>query len=243
MNASATKTVRELALENPNATRLFETLGIDYCCNGSKTLGEACATAKLSMDEVLKRLQQAEAVAAERSGTGQRDWRKATLTSLIEHITRTHHAYVRQELPRIGQMLEKVVAKHGPNHPEVAEVDKVFRALAEELGGHLLKEEQILFPYITQAEACKAKSGAPPPSSCFGSVQNPIRMMMFEHDNAGAALRELRQLSGDYRAPADACATYQALYQALAALEADLHQHIHLENNLLFPRAVALEGS
>jgi regulator of cell morphogenesis and NO signaling len=192
------------------------------------------------MEEVVKRLQQAEAVAAER--TGEKDWRQATLTSLIEHITRTHHAYVRQELPRIGQMLEKVVAKHGPNHPEVVEVAQVFRALAEELGGHLLKEEQILFPYITQAEACKAKSGAPAPSSCFGTVQNPIRMMMFEHDNAGAALRELRQLSGDYTAPADACATYQALYQALAALEADLHQHIHLENNLLFPRAVALEG-
>jgi regulator of cell morphogenesis and NO signaling len=230
MSATMSKTVRELALENPGATRVFEQLGIDYCCGGQTPLEDACAAAKVSVDEVLAKLE----AQTRAPGSGE-DWQKEPLARLIEHINRTHHAFVRSESARIRALLEKVCGVHGGNHPELLQVNAAFQALTEELSSHLMKEEQILFPYILGAE-----QGAAPPA-CFGSVQNPIRMMMFEHDNAGSVLRELRRLTGDYTAPADACISYQTLFQALLGFEADLHQHIHLENNILFPRAMALE--
>ena len=229
----ATRTVRELALEIPNATRIFEQLGIDYCCGGQKSLEEACSTAHLRVDDVLASLEKGERQAGQTS-TG-KDWQTAPLADLIEHIVSTHHAYVKQEVPRLEKLLDKVCGVHGQNHPELQQVRETFRDLGQELASHLMKEEQILFPYLAQAEAGQA------PHSCFGTVQNPIRMMMFEHDNAGTALRQMRSASANYTAPADACISYQTLYQALQAFEADLHQHIHLENNILFPRAVAME--
>lgn len=235
MSATVTKTVRDFVLENPAATRIFEQLGIDYCCGGQKPLDEACSAAHVSIDDVLASLQAANSNA----GAG-RDWQTAPLSELIDHITRTHHAFVRSEAPRILALLDKVCAKHGENHPELRQLRDIFSALAEELTSHLMKEEQILFPYLVQFEATSS-SGAPAPHSCFGTVQNPIRMMMFEHDNAGGALREMRKLTSDYAVPADACISYRTLYEALKGFEADLHQHIHLENNVLFPRAIALE--
>lgn len=229
------KTVREFALENPSATRIFEQLGIDYCCGGQKPLDEACNAAHVKLDDVLARLE-----AATQSAQSDIGWQSKPLSALITHIVHTHHAFVRSESPRILSLLDKVGSKHGANHPELHQVHEVFEGLATELDSHLMKEEQILFPYIVQAEA-SATSGAPAPHSCFGTVQNPIRMMMFEHDNAGGALREMRQLTNDYTVPADACVSYQTLYDAIKGLEADLHQHIHLENNILFPRAIAME--
>ena len=237
MTTIATKTVREVALENPAATRLFEQLGIDYCCGGHKPLDEACAAASVPVEKVLAQLEEAANAHGRQPG---KDWQQESLTALIEHITNTHHVFVRTEAPRILALLEKVCGVHGANHPELHQVREQFSALAQELGNHLLKEERILFPYVAGAEQQLA-SGAKAPASCFGSVQNPIRMMMFEHDSAGQVLRELRRLTNNYAVPGDACISYQTLYQALQGFEADLHQHIHLENNILFPRALALE--
>ncbi len=238
MTATATKTVRELALEIPSATRIFEQLGIDYCCGGHKSLHEACVSARVSIDEVLSQLQAAGRQAS--SAAGRKDWQQAPLAQLIGHIVTTHHEYVKIEVPRLEKLLAKVCSVHAQNHPELLEVQGTFGELGQELSAHLMKEEQILFPYIVQAEA-SVNGGQAAPHSCFGTVQNPIRMMMFEHDNAGNALRQIRATSKDFAIPADACISYQTLYQVLQAFEADLHQHIHLENNILFPRALALE--
>ena len=233
MPITAAKTVRELAVEVPNATRVFEKLGIDYCCGGHKPLEEACAGAKVSVDEVLRALEQG--VDATTAGPN-RDWNAAPLGELVEHIVNKHHAYVKSETPRLQALIAKVVGVHGKNHPELERVQIAFSELANELAAHLMKEEQILFPYLKQMAG---GNGCGP--SCFGTVQNPIRMMMFEHDNAGAKLREMRSATNHYALPADACFSYATLFSALGEFEQDLHQHIHLENNILFPRAIALE--
>lgn len=234
---TATKTVRDFAVENPNATRVFERYGIDYCCGGHKALSEACTAANVSLDDVLKSIDE---TASTVSGE-QKDWSKESLTALVEHINSTHHAYVKSEVPRLLQLIEKVVKAHGTNHPELNRVQQIFSDLGQELFMHLMKEEQILFPYVVQAER-SSKTGEGVPPSCFGTVQNPVRMMMMEHDSAGVALRELRDITSDYAVPGDGCISYKTLYGALEAFEKDLHQHIHLENNILFPRAIELEG-
>jgi regulator of cell morphogenesis and NO signaling len=237
MTIATTKTVGEIAAETPNATREFEKLGIDYCCGGSRTLGEACAEAKISVDEALARLEKS---LASTQPSDNKDWQKQPLADLIDHLKGTHHAFVREESARIGALAAKVVGVHGKNHPELLQVQEVFSDLGAELSVHLMKEEQVLFPYIVRMEE-SALAGEPAPPATFGTVVNPVRMMMQEHDGAGDALRALRAITNDYRVPEDACISYRTLYQALQGFEADLHQHIHLENNILFPRAVAME--
>ena len=238
MNATTAKTVRELALEFPNATRVFEKLGIDYCCGGNKSLEEACATTKLSADEVMDSLELAEQASQARQK--ERNWQVEPLADVIAHIKSTHHKYTREELARLGPLLDKVCSVHGKNHPELERVRSSFRGLAQELTTHLMKEEMVLFPYIERMEetVIQKEPLLPPP---FGSVENPVTMMMHEHDSAGEALRAMRQSSAGYTPPGDACISYQTLYKTLAGLEADLHLHIHLENNILFPRAIAME--
>jgi regulator of cell morphogenesis and NO signaling len=236
MTLAATRTVGEIAAEMPNATREFEKLGIDYCCGGSRTLGEACADANISIDEALARLQKSTSAPLE-SGN---DWQNQLLADLIAHITSTHHVFVREECPRIEALATKVVGVHGKNHPELLQVQGVFTALSAELNVHLMKEEQILFPYVLRMEECTLAGEAAPPA-VFGAVVNPVRMMMQEHDGAGDALRSLRAITSDYKVPDDGCISYRTLYSALQGFESDLHQHIHLENNILFPRAVAME--
>ena len=238
MAIATTNTVGELAVEIPNATREFEKLGIDYCCGGSRTLGEACAEAKISVDEALERLQKSMTAAAPSAG---QDWQNQPLADLIGHITSTHHVFVREECPRIEALAAKVASAHDKNHPELLQVQELFAALAEELRVHLMKEEQVLFPYVSRMEE-SVLSGEPVPPAMFGTVVNPVRMMMQEHDGAGDVLRSLRAVTNDYALPEDACISYRTLYQALEGFEADLHQHIHLENNILFPRAVAMEA-
>ncbi|HMD98182.1 MAG TPA: iron-sulfur cluster repair di-iron protein [Terriglobia bacterium] len=238
MSISAEKTVRELALENPAATRVFEKLGIDYCCGGSQSLEEACRAANLPIGDVVGSLKAAEqAVPAARPN---RDWQEEPLADLIAHIQSTHHKYVREELARLEPLFEKVCSVHGKNHSELLAMHATFQGLAEELTMHMMKEERVLFPYIARMEESVIQKEPVLPAP-FGSVQNPVAMMIHEHDSAGNALRALRESSDGYSAPPDACVSFRTLYQALAAFEADLHQHIHLENNILFPRAVALE--
>jgi regulator of cell morphogenesis and NO signaling len=240
MSVTVEKTVRELALENLAAPRVFEKLGIDYCCGGNKPLSEACRAANIPLDDVLDALEMAEH--STRNAQKERNWNDAPLADLIAHISTTHHQFTRQELARIPALLDKVCSVHGKNHPELTTIREIFRSLAEELTTHLMKEEMILFPHVMQMEeASIAKEPALP--APFGAVQNPISMMEHEHDDAGNALRAMRKASGGYSAPSEACVSYQALYHALLEFETDLHRHIHLENNILFPRAIAMENT
>jgi regulator of cell morphogenesis and NO signaling len=238
MTVATEKTVRELALESPAATRVLEKLGVDYCCRGDQTLEQACRAANLSIEQVLASL---EAVKQTPSPASDLDWQRESLADLIAHINRTHHKFVRETVARLGPLFQKVCDAHGKNHPELLRMKATFDDLTQELTMHLMKEEMVLFPYVIRLEEAVIQDEpvVPPP---FGTVQNPVSMMRHEHDSAGIALRVLREASGGYTPPPDACASYQALYQALAEFEADLHQHIHLENNILFPRAVKMEG-
>jgi regulator of cell morphogenesis and NO signaling len=234
MNAelSLDKSVGQLVAEHPARSRVFEKLGIDYCCGGKLALGEACARKSLDPKHVLAELESADSQAMLQDGP---DPTAISLTELCEHIVARHHEYLRTELPRIAQMSNKVASRHGDHYPWLIELDAVFKALEEELTLHMMKEEQILFPAIRDLEA-----GRPAQSSCGGHLAAPIAMMEHEHDDAGRALERMRELSGGYKPPADACNTFLALLDALAVLETDLHQHIHKENNVLFPKAMAL---
>jgi len=237
MTAIAEKTVRELALESSSATRVFEKLGIDYCCGGDKPFDEACRAAGLSVEQVQAALDAAWQQAAP---SAEKSWQVEPLTDLIAHIKATHHVFVRQEIARLTPLLEKVCSVHGEKHPELFQIRRVFADLAQELTSHLMKEEMVLFPFIERMEeAVFAHEPVVPPP--FGTVANPVSMMEHEHDNAGIALKVMRKASNGYTAPEGACASYQALYTALAEFEGDLHQHIHLENNILFPRALKME--
>jgi len=238
MSVITEKTVRELVLENVVATRVFEKLGIDYCCGGNQTLELACHAANISVDQVLKSLEEAQHSSP--ANSKDRNWQTEPLGDLVSHITTTHHKYTRNEIARLGPLFAKVCSVHGNNHPELLQLRDIFAALSQELTVHLMKEEMVLFPYIVRMEeAVMEKTPILPPP--FGTVENPVAMMEHEHDSAGRALHALREISQGYTAPADACISYQTLYKALAELEADLHEHIHLENNILFPRAVEME--
>jgi len=238
MSVTTEKTVRDLALEQPGAARIFETLGIDYCCGGKQSLEQACRAANVSVGKVLGALEAAHQ--SESAASKDVDWQTAPLGDLISHIKSTHHKYTTAEIARLGPLFDKVCSVHGERHPELSKLRATFRGLAQELGTHMLKEEMMLFPYIERMEESVIQKEPILPSP-FGSVQNPVSMMEHEHDSAGNALRDLRATSNGYAAPSDGCVTYQTLYKTLEEFEADLHQHIHLENNILFPRAIALE--
>jgi regulator of cell morphogenesis and NO signaling len=239
MSVHVTSTVRELAVTVPGATRVFERVGIDYCCGGGRTLADACQTFRVPVDEVMRSLE--DAAQAVKPGDQVIDWQAESLASLSAHIINTHHVFTRQELARLEGLLDKVCSRHGENHPELRQVQGLFLTLKQDLLPHMLKEEQVLFPYVIRLEEAVNKARDVPPPF-FVTVQNPVRMMMTEHDTVGDLLREMRAATGNYAAPPDACISYQTFYQALAEFEADLHQHIHLENNILFPRAVEMES-
>jgi regulator of cell morphogenesis and NO signaling len=241
MNLDGARTVRELAIEIPNATRTFEKLGIDYCCGGSRSLSDACSHAHVPLEQVVTELEQGFDFKPG-AKSAEQEVANGTLVQLVEHIVGTHHVYVKQELPRLQQLLKKVVAVHGGVHPELARIQQVFQGLSAELSSHMMKEEHILFPYIVALENA-VSNGRPKPLPAFGTVSNPVHMMELEHDSAGGALKEISALSSNYGPPEGACFSYRTLYAALKEFETDLHQHIHLENNILFPRAIALESA
>ncbi len=232
----ATQTVREIALEQPSSMRVFEQYGIDYCCGGRKPLAEACAAGKVEVDAVIAALESAAGTPA----PAVEDWQLRSMEELAAHIVATHHAYVKRELPRLAVLAQKVVHRHGETRAELPAIQAALATLDEELTLHLAKEETILFPYIVKLERARSNKAAMP-SSCFGTVAHPIQMMIQEHDAAGALLAEMRRLSGNFTTPADACPTFHAFYDGLIEFEQDLHQHIHLENNILFPRAIEVE--
>ena len=238
MSGMADRTVREVALENPAATRVLERFGIDYCCGGNQLLEQACAKAGATGADVLDSLEIHEETA--RAARQVHDWQSEPLSDLVAHIENTHHKYTREEIVRLSALLEKVCTVHGKNHPELYEIQSTFSGLVQELTTHMMKEEMVLFPYMVRLEEAVIQKEPVLPAP-FGTVRNPVAMMEHEHDSAGNALRAMRKASKEFLTPADACVSYQALYKALEAFEADLHQHIHLENNILFPRAIAME--
>lgn len=236
MQIAFSDSVKDLALALPGSTRVFEKFGIDYCCGGERSLAEACARARVEPNFIVGKLAQ-----LEQTPLPTVNWVEAPLTRLIEHILNKHHVFTRAELTRLETLFVKVCAKHGAFQPALLKAEALLQALRDELLPHMQKEERVLFPYVKQAEEA-VSIGRPLPIAPFGTVQNPVRMMMREHDTAGEMLREMRRLTNGYALPDEACASWRALYQGLQELEADLHEHIHLENNVLFPRALTLEA-
>ncbi len=228
------RTVGELVTERLSRSKIFEEYGIDYCCNGNIPLTQACAEKGLNADEVIERLHKADETTPPEK---EADWNAASLTDLADHIERTHHVYLRDVLPRLIDLMEKVREAHCKRHGELADVQRTFMALKDELEMHMMKEEQVLFPMIRAME----KGDVSATAHC-GGLDNPIRVMEHEHEYAGNALARLRDLTGGYVPPEDACPSYRAMLDALTELEFDLHQHIHKENNILFPRASLREA-
>ncbi len=239
MQTLTTKTIREIALEAPATTRVFEEFKIDYCCGGRKSLDEACAAAGLDPIMVSEKIN---AVLTDKSAHEASELEKRSASELIDHIIAKHHIFTVQELERLVPLMEKVCMRHGEQHPELFKLQSVLSALAGSLVPHMRKEEAVLFPYIQTLES-SAKGNSPVAASHFGSVENPIRMMMVDHEEDGERLRVMREIAADYTLPEGACPSYTALYAGLQDLERDLHRHIHLENNVLFPAAVDLERS
>lgn len=223
------RTVGELVAEDPNLSRVFQKHSIDFCCQGGRTLGEACSSRKVDLSTLLEDLQQASADPVEHSGNPS----ELPLPEMIDHIVDHHHGFLRQELPRLGVMALRVAQVHGGHTPSLVEVEEVFRGLAEELQDHMEKEELILFPAIRRL--CQEESVPMP-------LDAPVNRMMVEHDDAGRALTRLHELTHAFSPPPEACNTYRALFAGLAELEDDLQRHIHLENSVLFPSALGLQA-
>ncbi len=235
-----TKTVAEIAAGSLAAVRVFERFGIDYCCGGKRPLDEVCLEKGLDIPDVQRELDAA--TTAQSAGPG-RDWTTEPLRELIAHIVASHHEYLKRELGPLGDRVakvEKVYSARPEAVTRVAGLSSVFQALSSELLMHLRKEEMILFPAIESYEAA-VEAKRPLPALPFGRVANPIRMMEVEHASAGDALARLRQITRDFEVPDYACVTYKAMLDGLRELEQDLHMHIHLENNVLFPRTLTLE--
>jgi regulator of cell morphogenesis and NO signaling len=231
MNTDRESLVRDIAAEHPQSVRVFEAHGIDYCCGGRRRLEEACRAANIAVETVLEELHQPPAV-----DQPDRNWNQASLADLAGHIVEKHHGFVRQESPRLTALAAKVRSKHGSAHPELVTLEEIFNDLAAELEMHMLKEERILFPMIKRLE--EASRSAPSSASAFRGVEFPIRQMISEHDGAGELLSRIRSETAQFSVPSDACPSFRALYHGLEEFERDLHRHIHLENNILFPRAM-----
>ncbi len=226
---SINQTLGDVVNTVPGSARVLEAFGLDYCCKGRRPLDEACATAGVDPDAVIAALDR---VGSEPAS----DWMGMTSSELADHIESTHHAYLHTELPRLETLSEKVAATHAGRHPELLEVQKTCTEIRQDLEPHLTKEERVLFPIIREL----ANSPTAAASRC-GTVRNPVSMMMAEHEVTGDLLAKLRVTTDGYQVPSNGCASYQALYEGLAQLEADTHLHIHKENNILFPSAIELE--
>ncbi len=221
-------TLGQLVADRPARSRVFDKLGIDFCCGGKKSLDEACRDKGLDPQSVLQVLLASEDVAAGPTGGGLVDAARMSLTELCDHVEQTHHAYLKDELPRLHAMARKVASVHGERCPWMRDVLEIFEPFMEEMIHHMEKEEGLLFPLIRELEA-----------GADADVAGPIRAMEQEHDEAGDALARMRALTDDFTPPLGACNTFRATLDALAELESDMHQHVHKENNVLFPRAIS----
>ncbi|HMF99317.1 MAG TPA: iron-sulfur cluster repair di-iron protein [Vicinamibacterales bacterium] len=227
-------TIGDIVALDFRAAAVFEQFGIDFCCGGRRSVAEACRSAAVNPQDV-----EAAIEALPPDAASEFDVRVWPLDRLIDHIVTMHHGYVRSSMPTIQQYLARLVEVHGQRHPELMNVAAAFDAIAAEMSHHMLKEEHVLFPYVRELEAQAGTCGRR--LSPFGTVENPIRMMEREHRDAADALQAIRDLTHGYAAPDDGCTTYRVCMAELTRFERDLHQHVHLENNVLFPRAIALE--
>ena len=236
MKFTTQNTLADIVKSDFRAARVFENYNLDFCCKGNRALSDACSEKRLDADAILNEVNTVLTDAPLDKSAD--DWE---IDELANHILNTHHVYTKKMLPIIFAHSQKVSEVHGKNHPEVVEIAEIFSRVHDELNSHMMKEEKMLFPFIlsmAEAEKNNTQSAAPP----FGSVSGPISVMEREHVEAGDGFFRIRELSSNYTAPEDACSTYKVLYQELNEFENDLHRHIHLENNILFPRAIELES-
>jgi len=227
----------DIVISDLRTAAVLSGFGLDYCCGGQRTLVEACEARSIDPNDVLSALAAlGPATATDQPPT---EWRE--LDTLTRYIVETHHRYVKDSVAAINASLDKLVAAHGTRHPELSDIRTIFRALGDDMASHMMKEESLLFPAIDEL-ARNQREGGPHRPGVFATVLHPVRMMEDDHQEAGLLLARLRALSGgNYDPPADACGTYRACFAELRRFEEDLHRHIHLENNVLFPGALELE--
>ena len=235
---TSTQSIREIVTQYPSSAEVFHRFDIDLCLQADLSLEEACEELQLSVDQVLEKLDDSEAL--ERGGPPL-DPATLSLARLVKHIVRIHHHGVRQELPRLAEMASKVAAKRGDRAPELHRVAELIEQLHGEMYAHIQKEEQVLFPFISQMDQ-ESIVAYPPSHACFRSVANPIFLMEQEHESADHIVAELVRLTNQFEPPSWACATHIALLSGLREFDADLRRHVHLENDVLFPRAIQLEA-
>jgi regulator of cell morphogenesis and NO signaling len=234
----AATSLRDIVLEDFRTVQVFERHGLDFCCKGDRSLADACVAKGIDIALVEHEL---EAVTIGRN-SGDPRFNNWSMKVLADYIVENHHNYVRSVSPSLLTNTKKVAAVHGANHPEMIRVSELAQTMMDELDGHMRREEEVLFPYIIFLEH-SINQQLPTPPSPFGSVRNPINMMMAEHESAGAALEEIRNLTSNYAVPEDACTTFRVTLQQLEEFGQDLHQHVYLENTILFPKAMKLEAS
>lgn len=228
--------VKDIITTNIKAAHVFEKHGIDFCCNGNRPLKEACDEKNINIEVILSELDSV-MISEEQEDKRFETW---DLKFLIDYIVNNHHSYVKNAIPQMMPHLEKVAFKHGNKYPELENIKSLFEDVAEEMISHMHKEETILFHIIRYLVDCK-KFNERPKMSGFKTVRNPIDMMEAEHTNAGGAMEKIRELTNNFTLPADACNTFKLTYKELEDFEKDLHIHVHLENNILFPKAIKLE--
>ncbi|MCB9203089.1 MAG: iron-sulfur cluster repair di-iron protein [Flavobacteriales bacterium] len=228
--------VGEIVADNYKTASIFKSNNIDFCCKGNRSIAEVCEKQEINTKELIDSLIES----ANTTDSGSSDFNSWSLDLLIDYIEKKHHAYVEQKIQEIIPFLTKVTTVHGGRHPELHEINKLFTEASQELTQHMKKEELILFPFIKQLENAK-KNNQTAENPHFGTVENPIEMMKYEHDTEGERFRKIAQLTDNYTPPQDACTTYKVTFLMLQEFEEDLHHHIHLENNILFPKAIELE--
>jgi regulator of cell morphogenesis and NO signaling len=237
MNIQENQIIGELVAQDYRTASIFKKYGVDFCCQGNRTISDACKTKKIDGQLVVADLN-----ALKQSVTDQAtDYKSWPIDLLADYIEKKHHRYVEEKTQEIKPYLQKICSVHGDRHPELFEINEHFNATAGELAAHMKKEEFILFPYVRKMAKAKhedIKLDAPH----FGTVQNPIQMMMNEHTTEGERFRKIEELSNNYTPPQDACNTYRVTFALLNEFEQDLHLHIHLENNILFPKAIEIEN-
>lgn len=229
-------TIGEIVTEDFRKADVFSKYGLDFCCGGAKLLKEACEEKGIDEKEVETALKEVESQAKNR----QQDFNRWDLDFLVDYILNIHHKYVKESVTMLYDVSGKVANVHGENHPEVVKIAALFETIAKELDAHMLKEETLLFPTIKKLAVAKRENTGTGPSSS-GSVENTIKTLESEHVTVGGSMDKINRLSHGYTTPEDACSSYRALYNKLDEFEQDLHRHIHLENNILFPKAILLE--
>ena len=237
MENNLTFTVGEIVAKDFRTASVFSKYGIDFCCGGNETLEGACKKQSVDVAKLQKELDE-----AVRSKGENIDFNSWSLKLLADYIEETYHTYIREKIPALLEFLGKIAEVHGKNHPELLEIFDIFSQSSMDLVMHLQKEEKILFPIIRELSDAR-KSGKPFEESHCGSIRNPIAVMKEEHVIEGGRYDKISKLSGGYAVPADGCNTYRAAYEMLDEFEQKLHEHIHLENNILFPKAIELEKS